>query len=731
VIGWEKMRMNRVIAVKPLRLVLGIAALLTAGLLSGVAAVAADAAANQLQSIDVQTLSDKQVQLTLHMSGPAPEPLSFTIDKPARISLDLVNTSLALPSRRIDVRAGGIDTLLAAEANGRSRIVLNLDTLQPYTTRVDGNDLIVTVGTGTVMASAQATQAATAASGGARSIRSIDFRRGEGNVGRLVVRLSDPRTPINLQQQGSQIFVSFGGTDLPKTLQRRYDTMDFGTPITGFEAARQGADTRIVLDGSGDFEQLAYQSDDQYVVEVQPRRAAATAVSDDKVEYKGEKLSLNFQDIETRAVLQLLADASGQNIVVSDTVTGSVTLRLQSVPWDQALDIVMRTKGLDKRQQGNVIIIAPAEELASREKAELSSKKDIRELVPVRSEYLQINYAKAADVAGLLKGSGGGGGAAGGNSILSTRGSVSFDARTNTLLVTDTVEKLTEVRKLVSTLDIPVRQVLIEARIVIVNDDFERDLGAVLGVTATSTVGSNGLFETTGTAAGTDLGISSAITNLGTTGTVNPVAVGTGANAPDRYNVNLPVSTPAGSIAFALLGNSHILDLELSAAQTEGRGKVVSSPRFITANQKQATIKQGVEIPYQQSASSGATTISFKDAVLELKVTPLITPDNRIILDMDVSDDSVGTVVVASGGVNVPSIDTRAITTQVLVSDGQTVVVGGILQTTETDNETKVPYLGDIPVLGNLFKTTTKINKKDELLIFVTPKIIREGVNVN
>ncbi len=725
------MRKNRVIAVKPLRLVLGIAALLTAGLLSGVAAVAADAAANQLQSIDVQTLSDKQVQLTLHMSGPAPEPLSFTIDKPARISLDLVNTSLALPSRRIDVRAGGIDTLLAAEANGRSRIVLNLDTLQPYTTRVDGNDLIVTVGTGTVMASAQATQAATAASGGARSIRSIDFRRGEGNVGRLVVRLSDPRTPINLQQQGSQIFVSFGGTDLPKTLQRRYDTMDFGTPITGFEAARQGADTRIVLDGSGDFEQLAYQSDDQYVVEVQPRRAAATAVSDDKVEYKGEKLSLNFQDIETRAVLQLLADASGQNIVVSDTVTGSVTLRLQSVPWDQALDIVMRTKGLDKRQQGNVIIIAPAEELASREKAELSSKKDIRELVPVRSEYLQINYAKAADVAGLLKGSGGGGGAAGGNSILSTRGSVSFDARTNTLLVTDTVEKLTEVRKLVSTLDIPVRQVLIEARIVIVNDDFERDLGAVLGVTATSTVGSNGLFETTGTAAGTDLGIASAITNLGTTGTVNPVAVGTGANAPDRYNVNLPVSTPAGSIAFALLGNSHILDLELSAAQTEGRGKVVSSPRFITANQKQATIKQGVEIPYQQSASSGATTISFKDAVLELKVTPLITPDNRIILDMDVSDDSVGTVVVASGGVNVPSIDTRAITTQVLVSDGQTVVVGGILQTTETDNETKVPYLGDIPVLGNLFKTTTKINKKDELLIFVTPKIIREGVNVN
>jgi len=319
----------------------------------------------------------------------------------------------------------------------------------------------------------------------------------------------------------------------------------------------------------------------------------------------------------------------------------------------------------------------------------------------------------------------------GGNSVVSSRGSVAVDARTNMLLISDTADRISDVRKLVASLDIPVRQVLIETRIVIVNDDFTRQLGAVLGVTQTASVGNNGLFETTGTAAGTDQGLSSALSNLASTGSVYPVAVPTGSNATNRYNVNLPVSSPAGSIAFMLLGNSNIVDLELSAAQAESRGEIVSSPRVITANQQEATIKQGVEIPYQQSASSGATTISFKDAVLLLKVKPLITPDNRIILDLDISDDAVGSVVVASGGVNVPAIDTRAIKTEVLVGDGQTVVLGGILSTTHTDDETKIPWLGDIPILGNLFKTTTKTNNKDELLIFVTPKIIREGVSVN
>ncbi|MDE2252219.1 MAG: type IV pilus secretin PilQ family protein, partial [Gammaproteobacteria bacterium] len=570
---------------------------------------------------------------------------------------------------------------------------------------------------------AAAASAPAAAGGGGREISSIDFRRGEGGVGRLIVRLSDPRTPINLTQQGSQIIINFSDAALPRKLARRYDTQDFGTPVSGFDALRVNNDTRIVLSASGEFQQLAYQSDDQYVVEVQPVVKAAANAEDKKV-YSGEKLSLNFQDIDTRAVLQLLADASGQNIVVSDTVKGSVTLRLQSVPWDQALDIVLRTKGLDKRRDGNVIIVAPADELAAREKADLASKKDIQELAPLRTEFLQVNYAKAADLAALLKNSTT-------TSVLSARGSVAVDERTNTLLLSDTAENIDAVRRLVATLDIPVRQVLIESRLVIVNDDFERDLGVRAGLTGNRSNGTNGLFLTSGTAAGADTGLSTAISNIRSNGTPYPVGVPTGDAAANRYNVNMPVSNPAGSLAFMLLGSDYIVDLELSAAQAEGRGEVVSSPRVITTNQKEATIEQGTEIPYQQSASSGATTISFKKAVLSLKVTPLITPDNRIILDLAVTKDSVGTVVVTSGGVNVPAIDTRTLTTRVMVGDGQTVVLGGILETTRRDSEKKVPYIGDIPVLGHLFKNTTKVNNKNELLIFVTPKILREGVKVN
>ena len=707
------------------------------------ASTAAAAPANQLQSIDVQKLNGNQLQLTLHLSGPAPEPLAFTIDKPARISLDLPNTALALPSRRIDVGTGGVDSVLAAEANGRSRVVLNLDQQMPYQTHVNGNDIVVLVGTAVdthaaaAKASAASASHATVAAAGNRTIRSIDFRRSETGAGRLIVRLSDPRTPVSLKQQGSQIMIDFTGADLPKNLMRRYDTLDFGTPVSGFDAARIDGDTRIVLDATGEFEPMAYQSDDEYVVEVSAvKKAGQGAVADQKKEYKGERLTLNFQDIETRAVLQLLADASGQNIVVSDTVNGSVTLRLQNVPWDQALDIVLRTKGLDKRQEGNVIIVAPAAELATREKAELAAKKDIQELEPLHTEYLQVNYAKASDIANLLRGtgpgnSGGSSGTAGSNSVLSVRGHVSVDDRTNTLLLQDTADRIADVRRLVALLDIPVKQVLIEARIVVVTNDYERDLGALFGLTATRHNGTNGLFETTGTAAGVDTGVSSAISNLGTTGSVYPVSVPTGSNAVNRYNVNLPVASPAGSIALGILGSDFLVDLELDAAQIENRGTVISSPKVITANQREATIRQGVEIPYQQSASSGATTIAFKDAVLSLKVKPLITPDNRIILDLTVSDDTVGTVVVASGGVNVPSINTRAIETQVVLSDGQTVVLGGILETTHSDAQTKVPWLGDIPVLGNLFKNTTKTDDKDELLVFVTPKIIREGVNVN
>ncbi len=703
--------MNRLLSTAAWLVVAGVLAMLP-----DAPALAQAATQPALQAIDVQPLPGQQLQLTMRLSGPAPQPLSFTIDNPARISFDLPGTTLALPSRRIDVHSSGLDTIVAAETKDRTRLVLNLDKLVPYDTRVDGSNVIVTLGaaTGAVAASAAATGAAVTSGGAARELRAIDFRRSADGAGRVVVKLSDPHIHINLHQVGSQIVVDFSDASVAANLARRYDATDYGTPVTGFDVTRVGNGTRIAINATGDFEQLAYQSDDQYVVEVATRHKNAAA-QDEKPVYTGERLTLNFQDIETRAVLQLLADASGQNIVVSDSVTGSVTLRLQNVPWDQALDIVLRTKGLDKRKQDNVIIVAPQAELAAHEKAELAAKRDVQELAPLRSEYLQVNYAKAADMASLIK--------TGNNSLLSARGSVAVDDRTNTLLLQDTPDRLADIRRLVATLDIPIRQVQIEARIVIVNNDFERDLGARFGITTAQKNGANGLYTTSGTAAATD----AIMTNA-----PNPLigSTITGTNAFNRYNVNLPASNPAGSIAVGVLGSNFILDLELSAAQAETQANIISSPRVITANQKEALIEQGVEIPYQQSASSGATTIQFKKAVLSLKVTPHITPDNRVILDLDVRDDAVGQVVVASGGVNVPSIDTREISTQVLVNDGQTVVLGGILSTTQRENDNKVPYLGDIPILGHLFKSTAHTDDKDELMIFITPKILREGVNV-
>jgi type IV pilus assembly protein PilQ len=687
----------------------------------GMTAQAADPI--KLESIDVQTLSGQQVQLKLHMSGPAPEPLPFTIDKPARIAFDLPNTALALASRRIDVRSGGVDTVLAAEANGRTRLVVNVDSLMPYTTKVDGNNIIVTLGSQTGDAAKQ-TVLARASAGGAgpaaeRAIRTIDFRRGADGTGRVIVQLSDPRTPVNVRQEGNQVVVDFASTLMPKNLMRRYDVMDFATPVQTVDALRVDGSSRLVISAQGDFEQLAYQSDNQYTIEIKPSLKHSAA--DEKKEYTGERLTLNFQDIDVRSVLQLLADTSGQNIVVSDSVTGNLTLRLQNVPWDQALDIVLRTKGLDKRRQDNVIIIGPTEELANREKAELAAHKEVQELSPTHTEFMQVNYAKVSDLSKLIKTSNAK------DSMLSARGSLSVDERTNTLLVQDTADKLADIRRLVQTLDVPVKQVLIEARIVIVSDTFERDLGARFGVTSAQKSGSNGLLSVTGNGVGADTMTQSAITNLASTGIVTPV---TTPILDNRYQVNLPAAHTNGSIGVSLLGGSYIVDLELSAAQNEGKSETISSPRVITANQKQATIMQGVEIPYQESASSGATTTQFKNAVLSLKVTPLITPDNRVILDLDVADDSVGQNVTSATGGTVPSIDTREIITQVLVNDGQTVVLGGILDTTKSKAANKVPFLGDIPVLGNLFKSTTDINNKTELLIFITPKILREGSNL-
>ena len=673
-------------------------------------------AANRLEQIDTQALPGDQVQVRLKLSDAAPQPLSFTVDNPARISLDLADTAIALPSRRVDVKRGVLDTVNVAEANGRTRVVLNLNSMVPYQTRIEGDTLIVTVGSGVQANAVAATTASPApvqSSGAAVSpaLSKVDFRRGTDGSGRVVVQLSSSTVTPSLKQEGGKIIVNFARTSVSDNLLRRLDVVDFATPVNTIETMRVTDGARLVISAGGDWEPVAYQSDTQYTIEVKP--VVKSAATQDKKEYKGERLTLNFQDIEVRAVLQLLADTSGQNMVISDTVQGNVTLRLQNVPWDQALDIVMQTKGLDMRQQGNVILVAPAAEIAAREKELASAKKDLSAVAPLRSEFLQVNYAKASDLAELIKGKG--------NSLMSERGSVTVDARTNTLLLQDTAENLADIRRLVATLDIAIRQVLIEARIVIVSDDFSRELGARFGV--------NTAFNYNGTGTGI-VGGGPYVTadNGAVIGTGNNQQVGfVMGNAVDRYMVNLPASNAAGKIALTLLDSSYLVDLELSAAQAEGRGEVVSAPKVITANQKEATIEQGKEIPYLQSASSGAATIAFKKAVLSLKVTPQITPDDRIILDLTVTKDSVGQLVQTSSGNSVPSIDTRTITTQVLVNDGQTVVLGGILETEKIDTTTKVPLLGDIPVLGHLFKVTSKSDNKDELLVFVTPKILHEG----
>ena len=700
--------------------------------LTGFCAANAQDVGNSLNDIEVRALPGNRIELRLVLSGPAPEPLAFTIDEPARISLDLRDTVLGLKSRRQDIGIGVLDTILAAEGKGRTRVVLNLDAMVPYQTRVADNSIYVTLdgpSSGGASGSVAATVPAMNRSQPAvtdRNIEGIDFRRTETGAGRLIVNLSDVGVPVDVRHSGDQIVLSFAGTALPDSLMKRLDVMDFATPVNTIDAMRAGGDARIVLLATGPFEQLAYQSDNVFTVEVQPVKeaekseTAPTLFSPDR-QYDGERLTLNFQDIETRAVLQLLADVSGRNIVVSDTVQGNVTLRLQGVPWDQALDIVLATKGLDMRQNGNVIIVAPADEISSRELADLESRKEIKELEPLTAEYLQVNYAKASDLANLISGGGST------NALLSERGSVGIDDRTNTLLLQDTVDRIRDIRRLVTTLDIPVRQVLIESRIVIVRDDFARDLGVRWGATVVNDRGDDGLVAVTGNAQGTDTIVNSAIDNLNSTGTAFPVEVPA---LNDRFNVNLPIANPAGQLALAILDDDFLVDLELSALQAEGRGEVISSPRVITANQKEANIKQGVEIPYQESSSSGATTTQFKEAVLSLTVTPQITPDDRIIMDLFVTKDSVGEQVSTERGGSVPSIDTRSIETQVLVNNGQTVVLGGIYETEHGETLTKVPWLGDLPGLGIFFRSTRLVSQKSELLIFVTPKILKEGSSI-
>ncbi len=601
-------------------------------------------------------------------------------------------------------------SVTAVEAGGRTRVVLNLIKLVPYTMEVSGRDVILTLEGGKSSQSRDfiARQQAGMPTDLEREIVGVDFRRGESGEGRVMVSLSDPSTVVDTREEAGKIVVDFLNTSLPQRLERKLDVVDFATPVSLVDTFARGDGVRMVITPKGLYEHLAYQSDDLLTIEVKPVVEEEEEVAKRKKPgYTGERLSLNFQNIEVRAVLQLLADFTGLNLVASDTVGGNLTLRLKNVPWDQALDIILKSRGLAMRQMGNVIMVAPTEEIAAREKLELEANKQIEELAPLFTEFLQVNYAKASDLAELLK--------ARENSLMSERGSVTIDARTNTLLVRDTSEHLANIRRLVTTLDIPVRQVLIESRIVIADDSFTRDLGVKFGYSRTTSresVDRGRLFGTIGGKLEGD--------------TTYPDTTSFNTDGKENFIVDLPIGDPSAALglAFGKIG-SWLVQTELQVMQTEGRGEVISNPKVITSNQKEAVIEAGTEIPYQEASSSGATSTSFKKAVLSLRVTPHITPDDRVVMDLQVNKDNVGQTF---GGI--PSVDTRSVSTQVLVDNGETVVLGGIYEATKRNDMERVPFFSDLPLAGRFFRKSEVTDDKDELLIFVTPRIMKDTLAI-
>ncbi len=700
-----------------LRMVIGV--LSAIGILSGIPG-AARAAALTLDEVSFTTLPGNEVQVRLGLSGPPGKPpRAFTIDNPARIALDFADTGLNLADRHRAIGVGPAQSVTAVEAGGRTRVVLNLVRQVPYDLRVEGSAVVVTLHSGGAMMPDLPSAATAPVTAGPRpagprpiparpagpGIEDIDFRRGEAGEGRIIVLLSESGLVSNIREEGGQIIIDFPDAALPGRLDRRLDVLDFATPVKEVDTFPHEGGARMVITPSGHYEHLAYQSDKVLTVDVKPlTKEEEQALKKEKFGYTGEKLSLNFQDIEVRAVLQLIADFTGLNMVASDTVAGNVTLRLKNVPWDQALEIILKSKGLGMRQAGNVMMVAPQEEITAREKLELESQKQIAELAPLKTEFIEVNYARAADVATLLKTEE--------SKLLSERGNVSVDQRTNTLLIQETAEKLAEMRKVITTLDVPVRQVLIESRIVIANQDFSRELGVKFGYSKNSGLSTDNFGVVVGgTQPGdTDFGAGTAFTT----------------DDLENFIVDLPAATPAGAIGLAVgkIG-SYLLQLELSALQAEGRGEVVSSPRVITTDQKEAVIEQGTDIPYASQTSSGATDIEFRKAVLSLRVTPHITPDDRINMSIQVNKDAVGQIFAG-----VPSIDTRNVTTEVLVDNGETVVLGGIYEHANRNDVRRVPFFGELPYFGTLFRNTANARNKDELLIFVTPKVLKESLTL-
>lgn len=681
--------------------------------------VSAGTEAVTLDGASFSALPGDRAQVRLEFSEALQEkPVNFTIDNPARIAIDLPDVGLKMEEKSQSIGIGMAHSLAAVEAAGRTRVVINLVRPVSYDIDMQGNALIVTLGTGVGIAGAAAgARPSATAYAGTASIENIDFRRGDDGEGRIIVTLSDPSIGVNLGQEGGQIVVDFLGTNLPPELDRRLDVVDFATPVKEIDVKGVAGGARMVISTTTDkYDHLAYQADETFTVEVRPlSEQEQEELKKEKFGYTGERLSLNFQDIEVRAVLQLIADFTGLNLVASDTVTGNVTLRLKNVPWDQALDIILKARGLGMRQAGNVMMVAPQEEIAAREKLELESQKQVEELAPLRTEFVQINYAKASELATLIQTEQ--------NNLLSNRGNVSIDERTNTLIIQDVSSSLEAIRDVVAKLDIPVRQVLIESRIVNADESFTRDLGVKFGV-AKGERGDSGVNIGQATHGG--------FTAIGGTRPGGIVesgdsAVGFDVGGQDGLLVNLPVPGATSSLALAIgkIG-TYLLQLELSALLAEGRGQEIASPKVITANQREAIIEQGVEIPFQQATSSGATSVAFKKAVLALRVTPQITPDNRVLLDLNVNQDSRG----APDVLGVPPINTRNVSTQVLVDDGETVVLGGVFSQADRNSLDRVPFFGDLPYLGFLFKKNRVEQSRTELLIFVTPRILKEDLSI-
>jgi type IV pilus assembly protein PilQ len=668
--------------------------------------------AANLQALNVASLPGDKVELKLSFDQPVVAPKGYTIEQPARIALDLPGVSNKIGVRNKDLGSGNARSVTLVEAGDRTRLIVNLSSLAPYFTRVEGNDLFVVIGgdqasrstnaalstpslprSGAPASTYTAVPSTTAGRASARApviagkaIRNIDFKRGDDGEGNVVIDLSEAGISPDIQEQGGKIRLNFARTQLPDALRVRLDVKDFATPVQFVNASTEAGNTVITIEPTGVYDYLAYQTDNKLTISVKPLTAKEKEQRvADRFTYTGEKLSLNFQDIDVRSVLQLIADFTSLNLVASDTVQGNITLRLQNVPWDQALDLVLKTKGLDKRQIGNVLLIAPADEIAARERQELESQKQIQELAPLRRELIQVNYAKAADMAKLFQS------VTKADAAQSERGSITVDDRTNSIIAYQTQDRLDELRRIVSQLDIPVRQVMIQARVVEANVNYNKQLGVNWSGSRTG----NGNFTLSGAAAAE-----------GSTST--PF-------------VDLGATNPTSTLGIGFLTSNTTLDLELSAMEASGNGEIVSQPKVVTSDKETAKILRGTEIPYQEASSSGATSVSFKEAALSLEVTPQITPDNRIIMEVKVTKDAPDYDRVLNG---VPPITKNEVNAKVLVADGETIVIGGVFSNTQSKSTSKVPLLGDVPYVGRLFRRDEITDEKVELLVFLTPRIM-------